>query len=75
MMCPVCGARKTDNGMIQLVSVVVKAGRVGLICAGVAVTFAVSVSFGAGITDRDLNHPCLYTVRSSHLTGARNVLW
>jgi hypothetical protein len=45
------------RGMIQLVLVVVRASRVGLVCAGVAVTSAVSISFGAGITDRDLNHP------------------
>jgi hypothetical protein len=36
------------RGMIQLVLVVIRASRVGLMCAGVAVTSAVSVSFGAG---------------------------
>jgi hypothetical protein len=45
------------RGMIQLVSVVVRASRVGLMCAGVAVTSAVSISFDAAITDRDLNLP------------------
>ena len=64
-----------SRGMIQLVSVVARASRIGLMCAGVAVTVAVSISFGAGITDRDLNHPAC-TLRSSHLTwGVGNVLW
>jgi hypothetical protein len=34
------------RGMIQLVSVVARASRVGLMCACVAVTSAVSISFG-----------------------------
>jgi NAD/NADP transhydrogenase alpha subunit len=47
--------------MIQLISVTVRASRVGLIRAGVAVTSAVNISLGAVITDRDLNHPA-YTL-------------
>jgi hypothetical protein len=38
--------------MIQLISVTVRASRVGLMCAGVAVTSVVNISFGAVITRR-----------------------
>ena len=63
------------RGMIQLVSVVVRASRVGLMCAGVAVTSAVSISLGGeSLTATSTTLPVHCAIKPPD-GGAPNVLW